>query len=202
MKTTTGERFRFGLGHVTLEFLATLAGRFGEPADRLRDPADLSRWLDQAGLAPATRCDERLLADARALREAIYDVLDHARRGTRPRRADLDLINAWARRPGLTPQLGPGLIRAASGPVPAEAALAQLARVSVEFVTSHDPARIRNCADPRCSLLFVDRSRPGRRRWCSMERCGNRSKTARYRRRTRRAERLTAAAAGSACGST
>jgi predicted RNA-binding Zn ribbon-like protein len=31
--------------------------------------------------------------------------------------------------------------------------------------------------------MFIDRSRPGRRRWCSMERCGNRDKTARYRQR-------------------
>jgi predicted RNA-binding Zn ribbon-like protein len=183
MTSTTSEQFRFGLGHVTLEFLATLAGRLGEPADRLRDPGDLSRWLDDAGLARRTQCDERLLADARELREAIYSVLDRARRGTRPGHADLDLINAWARRPGLTPQLGPGLARTAAGPEPAEAALAQLARESVEFLTSDDLGRIRNCADAGCSLLFVDRSRPGRRRWCSMERCGNRAKTTRYRRK-------------------
>jgi predicted RNA-binding Zn ribbon-like protein len=184
---SASEQFRFGLGHVTLEFLATLAGRFGEPADRLRDPGDLSRWLDEAGLAHATRCDERLLADARELREAIYDVLDRARRGTRTRHGDLEVINAWARRPGLTPQLGPGLTRTATGPEPAEAALAQLARMSVEFLTSEDLGRIRNCADAGCSLFFIDRSRPGRRRWCSMERCGNRAKTARYRRQQRRA---------------
>jgi predicted RNA-binding Zn ribbon-like protein len=34
--------------------------------------------------------------------------------------------------------------------------------------------------------MFIDHSRPGRRRWCSMERCGNRAKTARYRQRRRR----------------
>ena len=33
-------------------------------------------------------------------------------------------------------------------------------------------------------LAARDRSRPGRRRWCSMERCGNRDKTARYREKT------------------
>jgi predicted RNA-binding Zn ribbon-like protein len=31
--------------------------------------------------------------------------------------------------------------------------------------------------------MFVDTSRPGKRRWCSMELCGNRKKTATYRRR-------------------
>jgi predicted RNA-binding Zn ribbon-like protein len=184
------ERFRFGLGHVTLELLATLAGRFGEPGERLREPGDLARWLEQAGLAPATRCDERTLADARALREAIYRAVDSARRGTQPRRDDVELINEWARRPVRTSQIGPRLTRAWTGPQPAEAALAQVAQASVELVTGPDLARIRNCDRDGCSLLFIDRSRPGRRRWCSMERCGNRSKTARYRsRRAAAAER-------------
>jgi predicted RNA-binding Zn ribbon-like protein len=177
------EPFRFGLGHVALELLATLAGRFGEPAERLGEPGDLARWLEQGGLAPGTRCDERTLADARSLREAIYRALDSARRGAQPQQDDVDLINAWSRRPVRSSQIGPRLSRVWTGPEPAEAALAHVARASVELVTGPDLARIRNCARDGCSLLFIDRSRPGRRRWCSMERCGNRSKTARYRSR-------------------
>jgi predicted RNA-binding Zn ribbon-like protein len=177
------EPFRFGLGHVTLELLATLAGRFGEPAERLGEPGDLARWLEQARLAPATRCDERTLADARSLREAIYRAVGRARRGMQPRRDDVELINAWARRPVRTSQIGRHLTRAWTGPEPADAALAELARASVELVTGPELARIRNCARDGCSLLFIDRSRPGRRRWCSMARCGNRSKTAHYRSR-------------------
>jgi predicted RNA-binding Zn ribbon-like protein len=59
--------------------------------------------------------------------------------------------------------------------------------VGLEWCTANSQeelARVRSCA--RCTLLFVDRSPPGTRRWCSMERCGNRSKTAHYR-QTRRA---------------
>lgn len=39
-----------------------------------------------------------------------------------------------------------------------------------------NPTRIRQCANPVCSLRFYDVSKSGKRRWCSMAACGNRSK--------------------------
>ncbi|TQS31244.1 CGNR zinc finger domain-containing protein [Microbispora sp. KK1-11] len=44
-------------------------------------------------------------------------------------------------------------------------------------------ARVRECARPECTRLFVDRSRGGTRHWCGMEECGNRVKAANYRSR-------------------
>jgi hypothetical protein len=70
------EGFRFGLGHPVLEFLATLAGRFGEPHERLAEPSDLERWLEQAGLAAGVRCDERLLGEARRVATLLRSALD------------------------------------------------------------------------------------------------------------------------------
>jgi predicted RNA-binding Zn ribbon-like protein len=61
--------------------------------------------------------------------------------------------------------------------------MATIARDAIELFTSDHAGRIRECANPRCILLFVDTSRPGKRRWCSMDRCGNLAKTRRYRRR-------------------
>lgn len=61
-----------------------------------------------------------------------------------------------------------------------ESALAQIACDAIDLLSGSDLARVRRCAG--CSLLFLDRSPPGRRRWCSMDSCGNREKTARYRR--------------------
>jgi predicted RNA-binding Zn ribbon-like protein len=81
------------------------------------------------------------------------------------------------------PQIGPGFTRVSVGPDPVAAALARIARETVEFMTGAELGRLRSCAG--CTLLFIDRSRPGTRRWCSMERCGNRSKTANYRRKQR-----------------
>jgi predicted RNA-binding Zn ribbon-like protein len=175
--------FRFGLGHVTLDFLATLGGRPGSRIERLAVPRDLSRWIAEAGIAAAPGASSELLDHARALREAIRRVLDCAREGGRPSASDLRLVNEWARSPVAAPQIGPDLARVSVGPDPVTGALAHIARESVEFVTGPELARVRTCAG--CTLLFIDRSRPGTRRWCSMERCGNRSKTAHYRQKRR-----------------
>jgi len=183
------QEFRFGLGHLALEFLATLANRFGDPLERLATPRDLERWLEQAEVASRARCDDGLLADGRMLREAISRVLEAARGSRHPGRDDLELINAWAREPTPAPQIDPQLDLTWTGPDPARAGLAQLARAAVDLLAGPDLARVRNCARPGCSLLFIDHSRPGRRRWCSMERCGNRAKTARYRQRRRQPRR-------------
>jgi predicted RNA-binding Zn ribbon-like protein len=41
-------------------------------------------------------------------------------------------------------------------------------------------ARMRQCANPDCGWLFLDRSKSGNRRWCSMSACGNRAKAHRH----------------------
>ena len=171
--------FRLGLGHVTLDFLATLGGRAGSQIERLAAPSDLSRWIAEAGIAAAPAASHELLDDARELREAIRRVLECAREGGRPSASDLGLVNKWARSPVAAPQIGRDLECLSVGPDPVTGALAHIARESVELVTGPDRARVRTCAG--CTLLFIDRSRPGTRRWCSMERCGNRNKTAQYR---------------------
>jgi predicted RNA-binding Zn ribbon-like protein len=171
--------FRFDLGHITLEFVATLGDRPGRRIERLAEPGDLTRWLAEAKLTEGTRVSARVLDQARNLREATYRVLDGARAGRRPAKPDLDLLNEWARRPTPAPQIDRDLHRTLLAPDPAAAALAYIARETIKLVTGPDLRRVRTCAG--CSLLFVDRSRPGRRRWCSMDRCGNRDKTTRYR---------------------
>jgi predicted RNA-binding Zn ribbon-like protein len=175
--------FRFGLGHVTLDFLATLGAPASRRIERLAGPRDLDRWLAEAEIAAAPRASGQQLDDARELREALRRVLDCAREGGRPGAPDLRLVNEWARRPVAAPQIGPDLTRVSVGPDPVTGALAHIARESVEFVTGPELARVRTCAG--CTLLFIDRSRPGTRRWCSMERCGNRNKTAHYRQKQR-----------------
>lgn len=133
----------------------------------------------EAGIAGAPRASRELLDDARELREAIRRLLDCAREGGSPSAADLRLVNEWARNPVPAPQIGRDFALVSVGPDPVAGALAHIARETVELVTGPELARVRSCAG--CSLLFIDRSRPGTRRWCSMERCGNRDKTARYR---------------------
>jgi predicted RNA-binding Zn ribbon-like protein len=63
--------------------------------------------------------------------------------------------------------------------------LAAIARSAAEIIVEGPRARLRNCANPKCGLLFYDVSRTRQRRWCSMTRCGNRHKVAAFvRRRT------------------
>jgi hypothetical protein len=45
--------------------------------------------------------------------------------------------------------------------------------------------RLKACAAPDCRWLFVDASRNRSRRWCDMAECGNRAKSAAFRRRRR-----------------
>jgi predicted RNA-binding Zn ribbon-like protein len=176
--------FRFGLGHIAMDFVATLGDRPGRRIERVATPQDMTRWLEEAKLADGARVSARLLDEARALREAIHHVLEKAREAQRPAGPDLELLNTWARHPTLAPQIDRSLNRTVVAANPAAAALAQIARDTIGLITGPDLGRVRRCDG--CSLLFVDRSRPGRRRWCSMERCGNRDKTARYRHNTLR----------------
>ena len=86
--------------------------------------------------------------------------------------------------------LAPGAPAAPAAPpvaaLPLVVALAQLvpvARSAARLLSSADPARLRQCAAEDCVAWFLDTSKGGRRRWCSMERCGNRAKAARHRRK-------------------
>lgn len=176
--------FRLGLGDVALDFVATLGDRQGRRIERLGSAGDLSRWLGEAGVCESASPSDEQLVEARVLREAIHRVLDRALTGRRVPTREASLVNEWARRPTFAPQIGASFAPATAGADLVSAALAQIARETVELVTGSDLARVRKCAG--CSLLFVDRSRPGRRRWCSMDRCGNREKMARYRQKPRR----------------
>jgi predicted RNA-binding Zn ribbon-like protein len=69
--------------------------------------------------------------------------------------------------------LGHGLLVAGPDDRLAAQLLSTVARDAIELFTGPNQARIRQCAGPTCSPVFVDTSRPGQRRWCSMERCGN-----------------------------
>jgi predicted RNA-binding Zn ribbon-like protein len=70
-------------------------------------------------------------------------------------------------------------------PITAAQVLSTVARDAIDLFTGPNAARIRQCAGPRCALVFVDTSRPGQRRWCSMERCGNMDKQRALRARRR-----------------
>ena len=176
--------FRFVSGHRALDFLATFADRHRDGVERLRQPADIDRWLRGAGLPASTAASARNLRDARRLREAL-NRLARASMHREPGDArDVAELNHWARCVPLAPQLDSSFQLHWLAPAPVNGALALIAAEAVELLTSPERELIRECAAaPACSMLYLDRSRSRQRRWCQMERCGSRAKMAGYRQR-------------------
>lgn len=178
--------FRFASGRVCLSFCATVGERWRRSFERLRTPADLSRWLLAAGLVddePAVTPE--LLRAARTLREAIYRLVRAAMAGeVDARDADRAIVNEFARRRPVSAQIGPdGTRRLWTGRDAASAGLAAVAADAVDMLTSKAIGRVRECDAPDCALLFLDTSRPGRRRWCADGACGSKARSAAYRAR-------------------
>jgi predicted RNA-binding Zn ribbon-like protein len=175
-------RFRQGAGRLCLDFIRTLRYR-GAPAatEELTDPAALAAWIGQCGPCEpgAAARDAVEIGEARALREAIHELLQAARSaegGGSRGAAARELVNRAAAGPVPAPRLD------ASGHLrwhaedPVAATLCLVARDALELTASEAVTRVRECADPACGVLFLDTSRPGTRRWCSMDTCGNRAK--------------------------
>jgi predicted RNA-binding Zn ribbon-like protein len=190
-KTVPEEEFPLYGGRACLNLVASHGKRHATPIERLPDPAAAARFLVAAGLVPArpafsvtTRQRARLVE----LREAVYRLVNAARADRPLPAADRELLNRAALGAGFAPQLtgtraGTGVSWTARRPL--DAAIAELARDAVDLLGGEKVARIKECAHPDCSRLFLDESQAGRRRWCSMEKCGNLAKIAGYRGRTR-----------------
>lgn len=177
--------FRFDSGRLCLNAVASMGGWRQDDIERWRTPEDLGRWCVEAGLlTKPPEVSEVELAEARDLREVTYRLVQAARSKRSLEQKDLDVLNGWAARPALIPELaanGQSLIWRAE--VPLEAVLASVARDTVELMAGDLIGRIRECAAPECTVLFIDGSRPGKRRWCSMNRCGNKVKKQAFRQR-------------------
>jgi predicted RNA-binding Zn ribbon-like protein len=62
-----------------------------------------------------------------------------------------------------------------------------ISRDAIDVFTGPYRNRIRQCASPRCAVIFVDRSRAGNRRWCAMSPCGDQASARAYRQRKKTA---------------
>jgi len=176
--------FSFHRGALSLDLAGTVGARASEaPEERLPAPADLGRWLAEAGLADRPAPTARDLARAVALREAIFGAASATLDGRPVRAADRATINRAAlglRRgaPRLTAALGVRWRTAA----PVELALGRVAADANDLL-ARQAGRLTRCELPGCGALLLSGSRGVARRWCSMDRCGNRAKVAAFRRR-------------------
>lgn len=177
------DRFLFISGRLCLDFVHTGGADERQRFEEWYTPRDLAEWLAASSLQIAgieVSADD--LDVAYALREAIWHTaLACIHHDPLPPTA-IECINQVARGPDLAPQfVGEHAYTFWTPSLTAPAALSTVARDAIALFTGEQARLIRQCANPRCLLLFVDASRPGKRRWCSMDRCGNRAKTATYR---------------------
>ena len=155
-----------------------------EQRDDLGEPAGLVRWLDAHALAPAgVRATDRDAAEARAVREALRELL----RGNNGIEIDRDAASATlddaARRAGLAVRFDNGSLRLVPSKAGATGALALVLAAVAETMADGTWPKLKACRSDTCRWAFVDHARNRSRQWCSMSLCGNRAKARAFRAR-------------------
>ena len=183
-------------GRPALDLVNTLRERWRRRVETLVTPADLERWLVGAGvMADETdvAATPEVLAEARALREAIDACVTALLVGDPSPPAAVRRIDGWLKYAGARPAL---LLGADGVPLLGERgerhsprrALGAIALDAAQMIGAPEQrARVRICASETCSARFYDRSPAGARRWCSMRTCGNEAKVRRHRAKARAA---------------
>jgi predicted RNA-binding Zn ribbon-like protein len=174
-------------GALWIDLLNTTPVIAGQPMDLIGDAEALARWARLAGVEGGPGDDAREVATTGDLREALRVAFEALRQGAAPDGSALGRINRHLADVTLTRAIaaGPGGAEAVprlsvTGPVVAARAAADFA----DFLEAGlEPARLKHCANPACTMVFYDRGKNNRRRWCSMQACGNRDKVANYRAR-------------------
>jgi predicted RNA-binding Zn ribbon-like protein len=146
----------------------------------LRDPRAATEWCRAHDLDPGRRpFTGSDLAHLRAVRTALRGAIED------PRGASARRIGGLARAARLGVVLGPDGPALAPTAPGADGVIGRILLDAVEAASHGGWARIRGCAAPGCTGVFVDTSRSGTRRWCAMATCGNRTKVRAHRSRAR-----------------
>ena len=188
-------------GHPAMDFLNTRPTPRGEPIELIGDGTSYVGWLEEARLLPATT--------ARKLRRRFgAAALDAAAGEARELRGwARDWIARWRDAPGAAygaelRRLNRLMARAACYPElaltkdgfqvterwrigSADELIAVVAAQVASLVATEQPALVKRCAGPGCTLWFVDHTKAHRRVFCSAAACGNRAKVAAFRERQR-----------------
>ncbi|GHF37997.1 CGNR zinc finger domain-containing protein [Streptomyces griseosporeus] len=171
----------FVCGHPVLDFAATLRARRSTRFEMFVTPDRLNAWYVESGVVDTiTPAEESDVREAVAVREALYRLVTNRRLGEEFDREALAVVNGAARKTPVTPQLT--LTGRHNEGTPAQA-LATVARQAVELLSGPDVPLLKECGNPECTRVYIDRSRGMRRQWCGMESCGNKIKAAAYRAR-------------------
>ena len=153
--------------------------------DDIATPAELARWLAERGLLPSgSRVEAESFLRARALRSCLRALALANTTGVAPQPAAWRALGEELGSLQYRLEVGPGgeprLAHAEDG---AAGAVATIAAVAIGAVGDGSWARMKACRKASCGWVFYDHSRNRSSSWCSMTICGNREKTAGYRRR-------------------
>jgi predicted RNA-binding Zn ribbon-like protein len=180
--------FPVGGEPLAVDLADTLVTVTSPPTDLLADEARARQfWQLQAARLPLGGAPPGLAA-TRALRDAIRAALDARSASRRPPDEAVAAINAAVAAAPTSPRL----VVLADGLAEDErwhaldagtVALAAAARSAIQLLASDAAGRLRRCANPACSMLFV--AETPRRQWCTPNICGNRARVARHYRRSR-----------------
>ena len=155
-----------------------------EERDDLLDARGLVRWLAAHRLAGAhARASEREAADARAVREALRELLRANNGIDVDEAAAAATLDAAARRAGLTVRFDAGVVRLVPGRRGVQGALGSVLAAAAEAMADGSWQRLKACRADDCRWAFVDQARNHSRQWCDMRVCGNRQKARVFRAR-------------------
>lgn len=181
-----GEEFRDGMpfigGRLWIDLLNTTPLDAAQrPIDLIGTPDGFAAWIAAAGLdLPAKADSEDALRDLRRTLRSEFELL---RAGGPVSDATIADINALLR----SVHVSLSLTRSQEGVKVVEMIAADpvgyVAEDFSRFACDFEPARLKHCSSPTCSMVFYDAGKNNTRRWCTMSICGNRDKVARFRSR-------------------
>ncbi|GAB3137327.1 CGNR zinc finger domain-containing protein [Microbispora hainanensis] len=154
--------------------------------DALAEVGDLEEFVRRREVSGVEAVTRRDLAEVRALREEFHAVFTAPDQPTA-----VGLLNTLLQRTRITPHLAEHdghplhVHYFAPGSSVAEHLAADCGVALAHVLVENERDRLRTCAAPDCSHVFVDESRNRSRVYCDSRTCGNRMHVAAYRARRR-----------------
>jgi len=154
-----------------------------EETDAIANPALLQGWIEEQTGEHLPEVEEEDLRRLHRLREALRALM-RANNGDEPQDRELQPLREAAERSRYRLSFDShGTLTLA----PARAGLSGFESrllLALERLQCEDAwPRLKACTDEGCQWAFYDTTRNRSRTWCSMDVCGNREKTRRYRQR-------------------
>ncbi len=188
-------------GDVVLDFVNTVAWRLESDrrVDRLPDATAVIGWVGAVELlevgtvehlsaeaAANPSAADAVAAQARALREALYRLLQPIAVGEAPEDAEVDGVRHAMADAFKHAEITSVMPLRWSIPVRSVRDLPRLVALSAwRLLQFDDLTRLRQCRDAACGWLFLDRSKNASRVWCNAADCGNRTRVRRHQQRHR-----------------